>query len=161
MKNKSCVKTNRSGFTLIELMVIIGILAIMGAIAIPLFSRVLPGYKLKTAARDVYSNMQFAKLEAVKRNVVCTLTIDSDQNKYDIDLVNKAVSLSDYGNGIIFEGPSSAFLTDAGVTFNSRGFASAHIFAYLTDSNKTAFYQIEVMPIGTISLKKYNGSTWE
>jgi hypothetical protein len=91
----------------------------------------------------------------------CVVTIDTDQNKYDISLVNKNVSLTQYGSGIVFEGPSTSYLTDSGVTFTSRGFASQHIFAYLTNSEKTAFYQIEVMPIGTISLTKYNGSTWE
>jgi prepilin-type N-terminal cleavage/methylation domain-containing protein len=161
MKNKSCVITGRAGFTLIELMVTIGVLAIMASIAIPVFSRWLPGYHLKTAARDVFSNMQLAKLEAVKRNTDCIVTIDTDQNTYDIGLVNKDVSLSEYGSGIVFEGPSTAYATDAGVTFTSQGFASQHIFAYLTNSEKTAYFQIEVMPIGTISLKKYNGSTWE
>jgi len=162
MKNKSCVITGKSGFTLIELIVTIAVLAIMASIAIPLFSGWLPGYRLKTAARDVYSNIQLAKLEAVKRNTDCTVTIDTDQNKYDISLINKTVSLDEYGSGVVFEGPSTAFLTDAGVTFNSRGFASQHIFAYLTNNAKTAFYQIEVTtPIGTISLRKYNGTTWE
>lgn len=161
MKNKLRVITGRSGFTLIELMVTIGILAIMAAVAIPGFSRWLPSYHLRSAAREVYSNMQLARLEAVKRNTDCVVTIDTDQNKYDISLVNKNVSLSQYGSGIVFEGPSTSDLTDAGVTFTSRGSASLHIFAYLTNSEKTAFYRIEVMPIGTINLKKYNGSDWE
>jgi prepilin-type N-terminal cleavage/methylation domain-containing protein len=51
MKNKSCDITGRSGFTLIELMVTIGVLAIMAAVAIPGFSRWLPSYHLKSAAR--------------------------------------------------------------------------------------------------------------
>jgi hypothetical protein len=106
--------------------------------------------------------MQLARLESVKRNTDCTVTIDTDQNKYDISPINKTVLLSEYGSGIVFKGPSPSDVTDAGVTFSSRGFASLHIFAYLTNSEKTAFYRIEVTtPIGTISLKKYNGLDWE
>jgi len=142
-------------------MVTIGVLAIMAAVAIPGFSQWLPSYHLRSAAREVYSNMQLARVEAVKRNTNCVVNIDTTLNKYDISPINKDVPLSQYGSGIVFEGPTTSYVTEASVTFTSRGSASPHSFVYLTNSEKTAFYQIEIMPIGTISLTKYNGSTWE
>ncbi len=57
-----------SGFTLIELMIGIGIISIMTAIAVPAVMNWLPKYRLEAAANDLRSNMQKAKLEAVKRN---------------------------------------------------------------------------------------------
>jgi len=58
----------RSGFTLIELVVVIAVLGILTAVGVPNFLSWLPKYRLKTAARDLYSNMQLAKLSAIKNN---------------------------------------------------------------------------------------------
>jgi type IV fimbrial biogenesis protein FimT len=59
----------QAGFTLAELMMTIVIGAILIAIAVPAINNWLPNYRLRTAARDLYSNMQKAKMEAVRRNV--------------------------------------------------------------------------------------------
>ena len=64
----------KDGFTLVELLVVIIILAIVALIAIPGFSRWLPNYRLRVAARDVFSNFQHARLTAVKRHAVCAIT---------------------------------------------------------------------------------------
>ncbi len=69
----SILNKNRSGFTLIELMVVIAIIAILSAIAVPSIMAWLPNMRLKAAARDVYSNIQRARVEAVKRNTCITI----------------------------------------------------------------------------------------
>ena len=61
-------RKNESGFSLVELLVATVILAILASVAIPTFSAWLPGYRLKRAARDLYSNLQRAKLGAVNAN---------------------------------------------------------------------------------------------
>lgn len=65
---------NNKGFTLIEVIVVTVLIGILAVIAIPSYLNWLPNYRLKGAARDVYSCLQKAKLEAVKRNA-CTGTI--------------------------------------------------------------------------------------
>ncbi len=75
-------KINKSGFTLMELMVAIAIIAIMSGIAIPNIIGWLPGYRLRSATRDIVSCLQNAKLRAVKENERVVVSFDEDNESY-------------------------------------------------------------------------------
>jgi prepilin-type N-terminal cleavage/methylation domain-containing protein len=66
----------KDGFTLIELLVTFVVLAIVTAITIPVFATWLPDYRLRGAARDIYSNFQLAKMTAVRNNSNCAVTFN-------------------------------------------------------------------------------------
>jgi type IV fimbrial biogenesis protein FimT len=59
---------NLSGITLIELTVALSVVTVLIAIAIPAFVDLLSQYRLKAASDTLYSHLQFAKSEAIKRN---------------------------------------------------------------------------------------------
>lgn len=58
----------KNGFTVMELMVTLGIIAILTAMAVPSYISWLPGYRLRSAANDVHAAIQMARLRAVKEN---------------------------------------------------------------------------------------------
>ncbi|MEE9610174.1 MAG: GspH/FimT family pseudopilin [Desulfatiglandales bacterium] len=60
---------NRKGWTLIELMIAIALIGIISAFAIPGYLAGMPLRRLKADAMDITSNMKYAKMKAVQRNI--------------------------------------------------------------------------------------------
>jgi len=59
---------NKKGFTIIELMTVIGIIAVVSAITIPNLLAALPNLRLKSALNDLQNNIQKSKLLAARTN---------------------------------------------------------------------------------------------
>ena len=72
--SRSC--RNRSGFTLIELAVVLATVAILAAVGIPGVINWVPNYRLKKASTDMLSNFQRARLTAVKCNRNCAINFN-------------------------------------------------------------------------------------
>jgi len=68
---KSC-----AGFTLIELMVAIAVLAILLFVALPNFAVWMQNTQIRTAGEAVLNGMQLARAEAIRRNTAVELRMD-------------------------------------------------------------------------------------
>ena len=66
---------DQQGFSLIELIVIIGIIAILVVVAIPNFTEWRNNQNLKAAAREAFSSFQFARLEAARRDTPVSIRV--------------------------------------------------------------------------------------
>ncbi len=73
---------NESGITFIELMVVLGILAIMASIAVPSFIGWLPNYRMRSAADELLSTMWMAQKRAVSENANVAVTFDFANEAY-------------------------------------------------------------------------------
>ena len=62
------------GFTMVELLIVLSILAILAAIAAPNMGTMIRTQRVKTASFDVFSSLVYARSEAVKRNTSVTIT---------------------------------------------------------------------------------------
>jgi type IV fimbrial biogenesis protein FimT len=69
----AAMKTNR-GFTVIELMVTLAILALMMGLGIPSFRAFISSQKIKSGTSELMTTLVLARSEAVKRNANVTIT---------------------------------------------------------------------------------------
>lgn len=171
-----------SGFTLLELIVIVFIIGILASISIPVFSTLIPDYKLRTTAQELYSNMHLAKMKAIKKQTKYKIVFQTGANSYilkqDAGPTEKTVTLTSSGSGrdICFGcGDATKNATKSGgappsdgvsyssntATFNPRGMSSSG-YVYVKN-NKGTSYAVGTLSSGVIFLKKWRTSTnsWE
>jgi prepilin-type N-terminal cleavage/methylation domain-containing protein len=106
----------KDGFTLVELLIAFIILGIATAIAIPGFARWLPNYRLKSATRGLYANMQLAKMGAIRDRGEWAVFFNAGGGSYQVisggadrdyetpgdNTTEKTITLSDYESGVSY-----------------------------------------------------------
>jgi prepilin-type N-terminal cleavage/methylation domain-containing protein len=83
VKRIESLRTASGGYSLIELVVVIGILGVLSAIAIPTILSYVEAEKIKGAAREVVALLNQARQLAVTRNISFSVEGDmSPQNRF-------------------------------------------------------------------------------
>ena len=67
-------RNRQRGFTATEMMIVVGIVAMLAAFAAPNMAAMIRVQRLRTATFDVFSSLNFARSEAIKRNTTVTVT---------------------------------------------------------------------------------------
>ena len=78
--------TRAGGFSILELLVTIGIISLLFGIAIPLMNSWLPGIRLQSAARDMGAKFQLARMRAATKNCEYRVAINNSVTPYSIQL---------------------------------------------------------------------------
>ena len=92
------------GFTTVELLVTVGIMATVAAISVPIFKNFSPSYNSKLAVRGIVSQMQLARVHAIKNRVTSVVAF-----------YPKDSSPADQANSyLIYEDDNDNWIQDAG-----------------------------------------------
>ena len=75
---------NTKGFTLLELMVVVAIIAIFAAIAVPTFSSWSPRLKFRTSADEMHKVLMLARMTAISSNRDVVITFDQANGDFDV-----------------------------------------------------------------------------
>jgi prepilin-type N-terminal cleavage/methylation domain-containing protein len=77
-----------AGFTLVELLVVVGIILVMAAIALPNIGQYIRNYKIKSASQELAGEIETARHKAIAKNVnlgVVFAVVSSTQYRYAIE----------------------------------------------------------------------------
>lgn len=117
----TCGRSAQNGFTLVELMIGVVILAILASVAMPSFSTWLNNMQIRNAAESILNGLQRARSEAVGRNTDVEFVLSADSS-----WVVKVVGGAEIETRAANEGSKSVSVTatPAGtttVTYNNFG----------------------------------------
>jgi type IV fimbrial biogenesis protein FimT len=176
-----------SGFSLTEVMIVIAIMAIMAGITVPNLLSWLPKYRLRSAGDELYSNLQFTKVKAIKDNVNWAVIFNFAGNSYTIrsdtdsngngGTVEKTVSLESSGSGVSYGGSTTtavandvaASIPADGISYSSpsniivftpRGMITNLGYVYLTNANSSMAVGTPTLA-GVVVQRVWSGSAWE
>ncbi len=154
------------GFTTVELLVTVGIMATVAAISLPIFKNFSPSYNSKQAARNIVSQMQLARVHAIRNRVTTVVAfypksfVPADQaNSFLIYEDNNNDWIQDPSDTIIFSRtkmPAKVNLISAIFTSNGSG-EPTQTTSYGFDSQGVAARNGAVYVIGDAKLQNDNG----
>ena len=182
-----CLGNNKqTGMTLVEVLVVISIIGIMAGISGLHLAKYAPTYELRANARAFYSEMQHAKINAIRTGrswgMVCdqggaTCVIyssngaDDDFSTAADNTVYKTINLNNSKYGIIIGhgeatsrvnggalGADSITYSDDVLIFNTQGVTNdGEVYI---QNNKNESYAIGTNRFGNIFLRRWDGGGW-
>ncbi len=82
-----------SGFTLVELMVVVVIIAISATLAAPSFAQMIANYRVRSAAESMINGLNYARAEAVRRNTAVRFSLTTGGSGWTVSQVSPSATL--------------------------------------------------------------------
>jgi prepilin-type N-terminal cleavage/methylation domain-containing protein len=189
MKKQSCVlypkiqvtigqRRHCSGFTLIELMIIIAIIAVMAAAAVPAVNSYMTRHALQYATDELYGDIQLARLRAARNNQRCRILFNAPAlNQYTIkDFDNNGAEIGNFKIGDLSKFRETITFTNSPdgadpppltiIEFLSQGTLDLNVVApagsnsvYLTNQANDVFYRVLISAAGGTDVDRWVPST--
>ena len=145
-------RTTSLGFTLIELMVTIAVLAIIAGIAAPSISNQLANQRVKSTTSLLLNTLKEARVESVVRRQNITLTVDDSSDEKKIIITNTS-TIASYGydaKSTISAVDSAAAVTTT-IEFKPSKTANERTFTICDSNANVSPRQIVVNALGNIT----------
>lgn len=144
---------NRKGAMLVDLLVVLGIIALLSTISIPYLRKYQPNLKLNATARDLTTDLRYAQQLTITEQKVHLVAFDIANDKYDIlkiDSATSTVKTVSLDAEVGFDQITG--LTNNQVVFNFYGGVSQAGQILLTNINNVTA-TINIKPSGYIQLE--------
>ena len=126
---------NRSGFSAFELACALAIMAVIAALVMPQYLKWLRAYRLRGATTNLVSDLEMAKIRAIRENAFVAVEFESDRYTIFVDngepsgtggdwVLNGAERVlrnRDLPTGVRINTAAATFFTDDHTRFNARG----------------------------------------
>jgi type IV fimbrial biogenesis protein FimT len=135
---------NQRGFSLAEIMIAVVIFGFLSAMAVPQFIAFRPKNRLNGAARQIYSELMWARSKAVNENTSYVVTFPTNQTMQIAGSATKTVDIQTEYSDVTLTSSAST------ITFSSRGTADVAPTITLTNSGGTKTVTVRIT--GTVSI---------
>ena len=176
----------RSGFTVLEVVVVLAILVTVVSLSVPAMKTWTPNRELRNAAMELYSSMLLAKSQAIRANRPFAVVFNAGAGNYQIvdsgadnlvgtvdDINGQTITLSAYGSGIAYghtPAPAGSAVLGGGydnevtyaadtLTFDVRGMSNTG-YVYLQNNNNRT-YAVGTFMTGTSRLLSWSNGAWQ
>ncbi len=150
---------SRRGFTLTELLVCIGVLAALMAIAVPRFIALRPARQLNGATREVLEQLSWARARAAEENNQFVVSFPTDHSLMILDDKNNNGSADAgeamWGGDLRTDYPGVALTINpsgSNPTFTPRGTIAQIDVITITVTNSSGSRTLTVSPTGAVTI---------
>lgn len=137
------------GFTLMEILAAIALMGILAAVAMPNWGSLISTYRLNAAGRQLYADLQRARMRAVMENTGFNVNVSSaPSSSYEFRRSSTVLETKPLPDGIVIQATSTLSFTTRGTADSGR--------IQLCNSVKDERTDVVVNGVGRVSICQVN-----
>ena len=142
------------GFTINELLIVLLIISVLVAIALPNGLRQLQLYRLETSVSNISNKLSQARMNAIKRNRSSWLRVDPTARTVQVRSTDTSGTTTDVGYPeLLPKGVSFATTSATEIAFDSMGrYSSGTQSLTIIDNDSRSRKDITISPAGKVSV---------